>query len=629
MGGESRFSRFLDATLGTAKDAVLGLGRSSFREPLKAELAAIPRLAIGTLPHLAGAMAGGTIVDAAIRNAKRHPDSTAFVMEGERLSWRALDDRSSRLAHVLAAEGVGRGDVVALVGSSSPMYVALVLGIARAGATAALVNHHLVDRPLAHAIDAAGARLIISEARFAESVRAAGVETRQRIYREGGDLDAAIAAAPADPFAPARPTAREALGNKARALLEGGEPDEPDYVYIYTSGTTGLPKPCRISHARAMTAAAGFAKLVFELDHDDVVYSPLPLYHASGLMLGAGSVILAGATMALRDGFSASAYWEDVRRYRATAILYIGELCRYLVAAPEREGERRHHVRIAVGNGLRPDVWPRFQERFGIETIREFYAATEAPGFIVNLVGRTGAVGHVPWRRSGWLRLVKYDVERDTHVRDESGFMVDCDPDEPGELLVRLSERPLTGATEFRGYTSEEATKKKVLHDVFRKGDRYFRTGDLLRRDRDDYFYFVDRLGDTFRWKGENVSTAEVADTIAAGETVAEVTVVGVNVPGHEGRAGLAVVVPRPSGFDPVAFGAATRRLASYARPRFVRVTDALETTGTHKVRKTTLAREGVNPKKVTDPLWVLEGDAYVPLDAERWARILDGSYRL
>lgn len=628
MAGESRFARFLDATFGTAADAVRGIGRSSYREPLKEELAAIPRLAFGTLPHLASALVGGTMVDAVLRNANKRPNGVAFVMDRERLTWRDVDAMSSRLAHVLTGEGVRPGDVVALLGGNSPTYVALVLGIARAGATAALVNHHLTGRPLAHAIDAASARLVIAHERFTAALDEAEVALERKVYG-GGALEEAMARAPLAPFAPVKPGAREVLGNKAKMLLTGESPEEPDYIYIYTSGTTGLPKPCRISHARALTAAAGFAKAVFELTEDDVVYSPLPLYHASGLMLGAGSCIITGATLAIRDGFSASAYWDDIHRYDATAILYIGELCRYLVAAPEQDGERDHQVRIAVGNGLRPDVWPRFQERFGIETIREFYAATEAPGFIVNLEGRVGAVGHVPWRRSGWMRLVKYDVETDTHERGPDGFLIDCEPGEPGELLVRLSERPITAASEFRGYTSEEATQKKILHDVFRDGDRYFRTGDLLRRDEDDYFYFVDRIGDTYRWKGENVSTAEVADTLAESESIAEVTVVGVAVPGQEGRAGLAVVVPAGGAFDASAFTTAAERLPAYARPRFVRVTDALETTGTHKVRKTNFASDGVDPAMLDDDLYVLDGATYAPMDEALWAKVQDGTHRL
>jgi len=331
--------------------------------------------------------------------------------------------------------------------------------------------------------------------------------------------------------------------------------------------------------------------------------------------------------MAIRDGFSASAFWSDVRRYRATAILYIGELCRYLVLSDPSPEERDHDVRIAVGNGLRPDVWPRFQERFGIETIREFYAATEAPGFIVNLTGRVGSVGHVPLRRSGWMRLVKYDVDEDTHPRDAEGFLQDVGVDEPGELLVRLPDLPLTAASEFRGYTDEAASQKKILEDVFRPGDRYYRTGDLLRRDRDDYFYFVDRIGDTYRWKGENVSTAEVADVLATAPGVDEATVVGVKVPGMEGQAGLAALVT--DAFDPEAFAAAAKELPAYAQPRFVRILKALDTTGTFKIQKGKLRSDGVDPADIDDALYVRAGGGYVPLTPERWSEIRDGTLRL
>jgi fatty-acyl-CoA synthase len=329
----------------------------------------------------------------------------------------------------------------------------------------------------------------------------------------------------------------------------------------------------------------------------------------------------------MRRSFSASAFWDDVHRYEATAILYIGELCRYLVNSPPHPKERPNPVRVAVGNGLRPDIWPRFKARFGIETIREFYGATEAPGFIANLSGREGSVGRVPLGGAGWLRLVKYDVDAETHTRDERGFCIECAPNEPGELLIRVPKLA-TGGLSYRGYTDEAATDQKLMRDVFKRGDVYFRSGDLLRRDRDGFFYFVDRIGDTFRWKGENVSTAEVADVITQDEGIDEATVIGIHVPNMDGQAGLAAVVASGR-FDPGRFWRVVSDLPNYAQPRFVRVMTDLAKTGTFKIQKTELRNDGVDPTRIGDPLYVRTSDGYQPLTPERWSEVKEGRLKL
>lgn len=619
-----RTARALAQTVG---DLATGVSRSSFRDAWLAELGAIPALTTGAAPWLARTFVGGTLESAARKHAREKPHATAFLHDDARWSWADLDRRTSAVAWTLERAGAARGDVIALLGPNAPEYFGWVLGATRAGVTAALVNTHLEGRPLHHAITSAKARLVIVHASLVAPLRAlqasghalppihvygadADEHANERAHEH--DADAAIAQAPSTPYPPAPTT------------------DEGDFVYIYTSGTTGLPKPCRISHGRAVMAGAGFGHVVFELGDGDVLYSVLPLYHASALMLGGGACLTTGTPMALRDGFSARAFWPDVHRYRATAMIYIGELCRYLLASPEHPLEKNSPLRIAAGNGLRPDVWPGFQSRFGIPVIREFYAATEAPGFIVNLTGRVGAVGHVPLRRTGWMTLVRYDVETGEHLRDERGFYVPCERGEVGELLVRLPERPLTPATEYRGYTDPDATQKKVLTDVFVKGDRYFRSGDLLRFDEDDYFYFVDRIGDTYRWKGENVSTAEVADVLTSAPGVTEATVVGVRVPGHEGQAGLAAIVLEPgASFDAIGFWKAAQELPSYAQPRFVRVISALQTTGTFKIQKNGLRHEGVDPNVVNDPLFVRGESGYVTLDVARWHEVVDGRFRL
>jgi fatty-acyl-CoA synthase len=605
----------LHALRGAALDFARNLGNSEFRAALKAEFGLVPAALRQTLPWLAKAKGDkdASLLKVVLENSEKDPFGLAFEMREEKYTWSALDDKTSQVAHVLAGAGVKQGDVVALLGANSPLYMAIILGCNRIGATAALINNHLEGQPLSHAIKAAGAKVAIVEKRH-EDVYRARSDLKDRVsavfFYNSGDFEDRLAEAPARVF--------------PRVPMAANE----DYVYIYTSGTTGLPKPCRISHGRAVLAGAAFGPLFFGFKPGDKLYNVLPLYHSNGLLLGAGSCIMTRTPMAMRESFSTKNFWSDVQRYNATAIIYIGELCRYLLNTPPTEAEVNNPVRVALGNGLRPDVWEPFQKRFNILEIREFYGATEAPGIIINLTNKVGSIGRVPMRRLSAMKLVKYDVEADDYVRDDSGFCIECGPNEPGELLIRLEDEPRTAASEFRGYTDEEATEKKVVHDVFEKGDRYYRAGDLMRYDEEDYFYFVDRIGDTFRWKGENVSTAEVADVLSETPGVRETTVLGVQVPGQEGQAGLAAVVCEEV-FDPGKFWQTAQELPSYAQPRFVRVIDGMKTTATFKVQKTQLRKDGIDPVSQKGSLFLRQDEGYVPLTEELWEGVQQGRVRL
>lgn len=586
----------------------------AWRQSVLAELRAGPRAVRRTLPWAVRTRFGqvSTLLQVALGHAAERPGALAVEMGDRTLTWNELADRSSRVAHVLSEAGVRHGDVVAVLGQNSPFYIALILGVTRVGAKSALINTNLRGRPLAHAVKVSGARVAVVDHSLEQDLRNAddlNDHLDHVLVFGDGTMDAALAKTPSIPFPPYPVSA------------------EDDFVYIYTSGTTGLPKPCRVSHARSVMAGASAGPLMFEFGPNDKLYCVLPLYHSSAMLLGVSTTIVAGIPIALRESFSASQFWPDVQRYRATAILYIGELCRYLVNTPPHTEEQHHAVRVAVGNGLRPDVWPEFQRRFGIPKIREFYGATEAPGVIVNLSGKQGSVGRVPLGGLGVLRLVKYDVAEDRHPRDAKGFCVPCMDAEVGELLIRLPKLATPGL-EFRGYTDADATEKKIMRGVFAKGDSYFRSGDLLRRDSDGFYYFVDRIGDTFRWKGENVSTAEIADEIARSPLVDEVTVVGVQVPHMDGQAGLAAIVPVGS-FDPTVFAKSVAQLPSYAKPVFVRVMVDLAKTGTFKLQKNQLRKEGIDPTAVDDPLFVRADDRYVPLTAARWQDLLDSKLRL
>jgi fatty-acyl-CoA synthase len=362
----------------------------------------------------------------------------------------------------------------------------------------------------------------------------------------------------------------------------------------------------------------------------DRMYNVLPLYHSAGGVCAIGPALLTGGSVILKRKFSVSEFWDDVHRYRATLFQYIGELCRYLLNAPTAAHERDHAIRAITGNGLRPEIWRTFQERFAIPKIVEFYGATEGNVSMLNYDGKVGAVGRIPsyMRSIVTTRIVKFDVESEMPVRGPDGFCIECADNETGETIGKIANEP---GKSFDGYTREADTRKKVLHDVFEKGDAWFRTGDLMRRDAKGYFYFVDRIGDTFRWKGENVATSEVAEALGVVPGVREANVYGVAVPGADGRAGMAALVTAP-GFDIAKLaGALSGNLPAYARPIFIRLLPELEITGTFKQRKVDLVKDGFDPKAIRDPLYWLNPltEQYEALTAAAHAAIAGGAVKI
>jgi fatty-acyl-CoA synthase len=373
-----------------------------------------------------------------------------------------------------------------------------------------------------------------------------------------------------------------------------------------------------------------FAGLI-DVQPADRMYDCLPMYHSVGGVVATGATLVGGGAVVLRERFSASGFWKDVVAERCTLFQYIGELCRYLLGNPPQEEESRHALRLACGNGLRAEVWREFQQRFRIPQILEYYAATEGNFSLYNCEGRPGAIGRIPpfLAHRVPVALVKYDVETAAPARDASGRCVRCAPQEAGEALGQIVSA--NGATRFEGYTDDAASAKKILRDVFAPGDAWYRTGDLMRRDEQGFFYFVDRVGDTFRWKGENVSTTEVAAVIAACPGVTDAAVYGVSVAGTEGRAAMAALVAGPD-FD---LGELRRalvaRLPDYARPLFIRIVSAIELTGTFKLQKQELARAGYDPAGMSDELYIDDAaqGAYVRLDEALHQRLQAGKLRL
>jgi fatty-acyl-CoA synthase len=363
----------------------------------------------------------------------------------------------------------------------------------------------------------------------------------------------------------------------------------------------------------------------------DRMYNCLPMYHSVGGVVATGATLVGGGAVVLRERFSASSFWPDVVAERCTLFQYIGELCRYLLSSPPQAEESRHALRLACGNGLQRDVWLTFQQRFRIPQILEYYAATEGNFSLYNCEGRVGAIGRIPpfLAHRAPVALVRFDVNTGAPARDPSGRCVRCAPGEVGEAIGQIMDA--SGPTRFEGYSDSGASAQKVLRDVFTLGDSWYRTGDLMRQDAQGFFYFVDRVGDTFRWKGENVSTTEVAAVLVRCRGVTDVAVYGVAIPGADGRAGMAALVVTPE-FDLTEFRqTVVEALPAYARPVFVRIVPSLELTGTFKLRKQELAAEGYDPSRVRDALYVNDPprDAYVPLEAGLHVRLIAGEVRL
>jgi fatty-acyl-CoA synthase len=593
---------------------------------MRAERLRVGMRALRWLPGLAlaGPRSRWSTADLFESRAQRTPDRPFLRFEGRTVSYVEHNAGANRIAHWALEKGIGKGSVVALLMENRPEYLGVWTGIAKTGATTALLNTSLAGGALAHVLRASGCRALVLGAECAGAWESLGAErpTDLPVYVMGE-------AAPAPPGAKSLDEELSGYSDRnpprsVRADLRGGDP----LFYIYTSGTTGLPKAARFSHARFM--GGGTFALLAGFGRRDTLYCPLPLYHTVGGVMCVSATLRAGATLALARRFSARRFWHDVAESGATAFQYVGELCRYLLAQPPGSAERRHRLRLAVGNGLRPDVWRAFQERFGVASIVEFYGATESNVAMVNLEGRVGSVGRPVVGTE--LALVRYDVAAESHPRDARGRCIRCADGEAGELLGRIAEGR-TAAGRFEGYTSREDTEKKILRDVFEPGDAWFRSGDLLSRDSEGFYFFVDRIGDTFRWKGENVSTEEVASALDALPGVELAVVYGVRVPEAEGRAGMAALVLADGArLDGEAlYGHVEAALPAYARPAFVRTLPAPQLTGTFKVRKTQLVEEGFDPAVVAAPLFVRDDQrrAYLPLGAELHEKLRAGGVRL
>ncbi|MCX5043768.1 long-chain-acyl-CoA synthetase [Aldersonia sp. NBC_00410] len=554
---------------------------------LPAVIPDLPGMAVGALGLLKGRDSKWSVGLEFQRAAHRHPERDFLRFEGEAFSYGEANAKVNQLAHVLADRGVERGDVVGVLRHNRPETLLLVLAIVKLGATAGLLNHNQRGEVLEHSIELLEARLLI----YGEECR----DALESLDREpGNEVDTAEIEAAAGHASTDDPTVCAQILGRDRAFL------------IFTSGTTGMPKASVMTHGRWLQSMSGLGSLATRLDGKDVLYCCLPLYHNNALTVALSSVLAGGATFALGRKFSATKFWDDAERDGATGFVYIGELCRYLLNQPPRESDRNNGVRLMVGNGLRADIWDEFKQRFGISRVVEFYGASEANIAFVNALNVDRTAGLCPLPHA----VVEYDEESGKPRRGDDGKLRRVDRGEVGLLLAKVTDR-----TPFDGYTDDEATESKLVRDGFDEGDCWFDTGDLVRRQGWFHVAFVDRLGDTYRWKGENVATTEVESAFGKVDSVDEAVVYGVAVEGADGKAGMAAVTLHESEkFDGAAVASQLfDALPEYAVPLFIRVVDSLEQTSTFKSKKVELRKQGFEQDDDSE-LYVLKGraDGYV-----------------
>ena len=554
--------------------------------------------------------------------AHKAPRRVALHYDNKKWTYAEFNGWVNRIAATFAANGVRAGDRVAILMENRPEALACVAATVKLGAIAGMLNHNQRGDVLAHSIELIKPKLLVLSAECQEALDSTDCTPKKNadmvFFWNTGDHKKA---APKGYQDLQRASTTRSSSNPA--TTKQVKASDPCY-YIFTSGTTGLPKASVMTHYRWLGAMGGLGSATLRLHSDDVFYCCLPLYHNNALTVSWGAVLSCGATLALDRKFSASKFWDRIRHYEATAFCYIGELLRYLLNQAPNKRDRDHDVRMICGNGLRPEIWEQFEQRFGIERIYEFYGASESNFAFINAFGVSQTAGFSPMT----FAIVDFDNETETPVRDAKGFMKKVGKGGTGLLISEVTER-----RPFDGYTDPAASEKKLLRNVFKKGDCWFNTGDLVRDQGFRHIQFVDRVGDTFRWKGENVATGEVEGALAKQADIDHGVVYGVSIPGTDGRAGMAAITLRSG----VKLNGKTlahslcAELPAYAVPLFLRIRDEQETTGTFKYRKVELKENGFDPAKIKEPLYVLANRerGYELLTTALFARIQCGELRL
>ncbi|KAG8037866.1 hypothetical protein G9C98_006077 [Cotesia typhae] len=546
------------------------------------------------------------------RQAKSNPNKIALIYEKEEWTYKQLDDFSDRLTYSVRTQPIKSGDSVALLMGNHPEYIGIWLGLSKAGFVTALINTNLRKDVLIHSINVAECKAIIFEAEFKDAIDEIRTKIPNIILYQWSE----------DEKTPILENAIDLKNLIARNSTDSinidisfGHPRDK-LIYIYTSGTTGMPKAAVINNLRYMLISCGIYYML-DLRQTDRIYDSLPLYHSAGGIVGVGQALCTGVTVVLTKKFSASKFWDDCIQYECTVAQYIGEICRFLLSVPASPNDTNHKIRLIFGNGLRPQIWETFVKRFQIKQI-------------VNIDNRVGAVGFIP-KFAGRLypvSLLRINEETGEPIR-RNGLCVPCKAGEPGIFVGKIN--PKKAVNDFSGYADKKESEKKILYDVFKKGDRVFNSGDILVMDELGYFYFKDRRGDTYRWKGENVATAEVEAVISNILSLKDAVVYGVQIPGNEGKAGMAAIYDPENSLNLKELAEGLKKgLPSYARPLFIRVLSQLPLTGTFKLQKRDLQREGYDVTKIKDPVYFLDKTgSYVPFTEQFYQQLLAEKLRV
>lgn len=560
---------------------------------------------------------------------KANPNATAIKFEDMQLTYKQFDEWSNQLANYLLNKGLKKGDVFSVALENRPELLCACMAAAKTGTIAALINTSQTGKVLIHSINLVKPKLVIVGAEMTEAFQQIkeDIAVSDNSYLWWEDSDTYNNQQDTDQV----PQGMNSLGpliHEQSKVIPATSKDayaKDSLLYIFTSGTTGLPKAVVFNHSRWMKAYGVFGHTL-NLTNKDTIYVPLPLYHGTGIIVCWSSAIAGSSAIALRRKFSATNFWQDIHKFNATSFGYVGELCRYLLDTPPDQFEKNNPVTKMIGNGLRTSIWKEFKDRFGIEEVLEVYAASEGNIGFSNIFNFDNTVGFCPLP----YKLVAYDQEADEPVRDKDGFMQEVKVGEVGLLLGEITPK-----APFEGYTDPEKTKSKIFDDVLVKGDSYFNTGDLMRGIGFRHCQFVDRVGDTFRWRGENVSTTEVENIIAECEGVGEAIVYGVEIKGTNGRAGMAAItlhdgINFDDAYQKALLAQLTRHLPTYAVPVFIRLQDCLETTGTFKYSKNKLKEVGFDSSKTDDKLWVRlpNDELFTLIDDAEYHKIQGNQYR-
>jgi len=560
----------------------------------------------------------GTVIE---RTVEKYSDKTAIIFEDKTLTYKEFNEWINRYAHYFISLGLKKGDVIEVMIKNRPELLIILFASSKIGAVTSLINTDLREKSLIHCFKLTPGKIIIideecfevfnkvkSDLSLSEDQKLYFLTDKGRISCPEGFIDISQEVSNL-------PIHNPLITYDIKTLDPIG--------YLFTSGTTGFPKAAMVDHSLAIMIYYWYGIMLCELTPEDIMYTSLPLFHGSGL-IGCIAPFGCGATIVLARKFSVSRFWDEIRKYKATAFSYVGEVCRYLMNQPPNPEDLKNSVRVVIGNGLRPEIWMDFKKRFNIPRIGEFYAAVDGNGSFANLLNFDCTVGLCATSYA----IVKYDIDEDKPIRDEDGFMQKVDIGETGLCLFQSA-----GATQSRGYTDAKATESKLFRDVFKKGDVWFNSGDLLRDIGCDHAQFIDRLGDTFRWKGNNISTTEVEEVLNVFDQISLSTVYGVQIPHTDGRAGMAAIVPTINleNFDLKGLATSIKNnLPNYAVPLFLRFKSNLSTTATFKLKKGKLKQENINLEKIEDPLYVMlpEMSEYVHMTEEIYENIQNGRYK-